>query len=88
MKIYIRAKPGSKKEYIRRIDNTHYTVAVKELPVKGMANQAIIKTLARYFDKPTSEINIIFGGSSKQKVVEIPVTSEELEETDVQKKLF
>jgi uncharacterized protein len=88
MKIYIKAKPKSSKEYILKIDNTHFTVAVKEPPVKGLANRAIINSLAKYFDKPKLSIFIISGMTSKNKVFEIPISLEELEVKDVQKKLF
>lgn len=71
MKIYITAKPKSKKRYIQKIDDTHYTVAVKEPSIMGKANQAIIKVLAKYFDKPSFQINIISGEKSKQKVIEM-----------------
>lgn len=72
MKIYITAKPKSKKEYIKKIDDIHYTVAVKELPLLGKANQAIISALAKYFSIPPYKIHILYGEKSKQKVVEIP----------------
>lgn len=88
MKIYIRVKPKSRNEYIKKVDNTHYTVAVKEPPVSGKANQAIIKSLAEYFDKPSSQIHIISGAASREKVVEIPITNGELEAINPQKKLF
>lgn len=71
MKIYIKAKPKSKREYIKKIDDTHYTIAVKEPPIMGRANQAIIKAMAKYFDKPSFQINIISGEKSKQKIISI-----------------
>lgn len=73
MKIYVRAKPKSKKEYIKRINDNHYIVAVHEPPVAGKANQAMIKSLSDYFHKPTSQIFIIKGDTSRQKTIEIPV---------------
>lgn len=84
MKIFIRAKPKSKREYVKKVDNTHYIVAVKEPPVSGKANQAIIKSLAEYFHKPSSQINILHGETSKQKIIEISLTQEELIAMDVQ----
>lgn len=88
MKIYITAKPRSKKEYVKRVDDTHYIVSVNAPPVDGKANQAIIKSLAKYFDKPKSQIYILTGASSKRKVIEMPVTDDELDERETQKKLF
>ncbi len=88
MKIYVTAKPRSRKEYIKKTDNTHYTVAVKEQPVGGKANQAIIKSLSEFFHKPSSQIYIINGETCKQKIVEVPVSADELKDLDIQKKLF
>lgn len=88
MKIYITAKPKSKKEYIKKIDSTHFVVAVKEPPVSGYANRAIIESLADFFKKPRSQIYIVSGETSKQKVIEVSLSVEELENLDIQKKLF
>lgn len=88
MKIYITAKPRSKKEYVRKVDDTHYIVAVKEPPVAGRANKAIIKSLAQFFSKPPSQIRLLHGLISKQKVFDIPLSNDELDSVDFQKKLF
>ncbi len=88
MKIYIRAKPRSKKEYVKKIDDTNYIISVKEPPVSGQANKAIIRSLAEYFNKPPTQISIISGEKSKQKIVEIPVTKGELEVLKIQDTLF
>ncbi|OGG12818.1 hypothetical protein A3D77_07215 [Candidatus Gottesmanbacteria bacterium RIFCSPHIGHO2_02_FULL_39_11] len=71
MKIFVRAKSKSKKEYIKKIDNTHFTVAVTAPPIEGKANLAIIKSLSKYFHKPASGIQIISGAKSKEKIVDI-----------------
>lgn len=79
MKIFIKAKPKSKKELIKKIDATHYVVSVKEPPINNKANDAILKSLAQYFDLPNSSIDIISGKTTKQKIIEIPLSLEELE---------
>jgi len=58
------------------VDGSHskpivYKVSVKEAPVDGKANEAIIEALAEYFDTAKSNITLISGQSSKQKVFEI-----------------
>lgn len=88
MKIYIKAKPKSKKEYVKKIDDTHYVIAVKEPPVAGKANQAIIKSLAKYFNKSSSQVYLFSGMTSRQKVFAVPLTKEEIESSDNQKKLL
>ena len=71
MKIFVKVKPGAKKEEIVKIDEIHYIVSVKEPPVNGRANVAIIKALAVYFNTSPSRVNILSGRTSKQKIVEI-----------------
>lgn len=71
MKIFVKAKPGAKKEKILKIDETHYAVSVKESPINGRANAAIIKALAEYFDTSVSRVNILSGQTSKQKIIKI-----------------
>jgi uncharacterized protein (TIGR00251 family) len=71
MKIIVKAKPGSKQEKIEQIDEKNYTVSVKEPPIEGRANAAIIKLLAKHFDVSVSLVEIISGFMARVKVVEI-----------------
>jgi len=71
MKIFIRAYPNANKERIEKIDENHYSVWVKEPPVKGKANQAIINVLAEYFKIAPSRVKIVSGYASRQKTIEI-----------------
>ena len=48
MKIFVKAKLNAKEERVERIDENNFIVAVKEPPVDGKANQAILKALAEY----------------------------------------
>lgn len=71
MKIFIKAKPNSKKEKIEKISETEYIVAVKEPPIKGRANEAIKKGLAEYFKVSLSRVIIVAGHTAKNKIIEI-----------------
>lgn len=71
MRIFIKAKPGSKKEKIEKVDENHFIVAVKEPPVDGKANEAIVRVLSEYFKIPKSQVRIISGQKSRQKIIEI-----------------
>jgi len=75
MKIFVKAKPKAKEEKIEKIDETHFVVSVKEPPIKGQANMAIIKALAGYFSVPASSVSIVSGFSSKQKIIEISLAN-------------
>ena len=80
MKIVVKAKTKAKIEKVERVtqpslgleENKNelvvYKVSVKEAPVDGKANEAIIKALANYFDVAPSNISLVTGQTSKQKV--------------------
>ncbi len=86
MRIIVKAKTKSKKVGVERVNqpvldfdvqkNTKtelitYKVSVKEAPVSGQANEAIIRALAEYFDIAKTNITLISGQTSKQKLFEI-----------------
>ena len=70
MKLTIISKPGSKRTYIKKIDETHYIVAVGARARDGAANKAIVKAVANYFDTAPSHCSIISGFTSKLKIIE------------------
>ena len=54
-----------------KIDDKNFIVEVKEAPINGKANIALVKTLAKYFNIPSSAVRIVSGHASKQKIIEI-----------------
>jgi uncharacterized protein (TIGR00251 family) len=62
----IKVVPSSKKEEI--IEGEPLVVKVKEAPVKGRANEAVVKLLSGYFGK---SVRIISGRRSRKKVIEL-----------------
>ena len=71
MKIFVSAKPRAREEKIEKIDDVHFEVSVTAPPVKGLANQAIVKAVAEYFKIAPSRVRIVSGFTSKQKILEI-----------------
>jgi len=71
MKIFVKAKPNAKKTKVEKIDDSHFAVSVKEPPIQGMANLAIIKVFAEYFGVAPSSVKIVSGFTSRQKIIEI-----------------
>jgi len=70
MKIQVKVKPSSKTEEVSREGNS-FIVKVKEPPKEGRANQAVIKLLAEHFDVPQSQVRILSGFRSRNKVIEV-----------------
>ncbi|MBI2098495.1 MAG: DUF167 domain-containing protein [Candidatus Wildermuthbacteria bacterium] len=71
MKISVKVKPGAREEYIKEIGEGNFEVAVKEPPVQGKANRAVARALAEYFHVSQSQVSIVSGYTSRNKVVEI-----------------
>ena len=78
MKIFVKAKPGSKATRIERVENLfskpdeiHLIVAVAEPASDGRANRAIEKAVAVYLKVAPSRVRIVRGMSSRQKTLEV-----------------
>ena len=69
MKISVKAKPNSHEQKVEKIDEQNFVVSVKDPPIQGRANRAIIKVLSEYFYTPN--IRIVSGHISRNKVVEV-----------------
>jgi uncharacterized protein YggU (UPF0235/DUF167 family) len=83
MKIVVKAKPRAREEKVEQLTQPTlaftadtsapvvYKVSVKESPVNGRANDAIIRALAKHFDIPPACVRLISGQTSRQKIFEI-----------------
>jgi uncharacterized protein YggU (UPF0235/DUF167 family) len=88
MRITIVAKPKKKREFVEQVSPTHYVVSVKEPPVDGRANDAIIKALAGFFSLPRSSIILVSGHTAKVKIFEVPDSLADFEVLPKQKSLL
>ncbi len=82
MKIIVKVKPRAKTEKVERVGQDTldfgstsepivYKVSVKEAPVNGKANDAVLRALATYFEVAPSCVRLVSGQTSKQKLFEI-----------------
>ena len=69
MKIFIKAKPDAWENLVEKIDDTHFVVSVKEPPIQGRANRAIVKLLADYFKTTILNVKIVSGHTSRNKII-------------------
>lgn len=70
MKIKVKVKPNSKTDEVS-LEGDSFIVKVKEPPREGKANQAVIKLLAEHFGVSQSQVRILSGFRSRNKVIEI-----------------
>ena len=71
MKISVKVKPNARQEKIEKVNESHFLIRVKEKPQEGKANKAVIKVLSEYFGVPQSQIVLLKGQSSREKIFEI-----------------
>ncbi|MBI4130527.1 DUF167 domain-containing protein [Candidatus Roizmanbacteria bacterium] len=71
MKLSVKAKAKSKREYVKQLDETHFEIAVHEPPHDGRANAAIKKSLAEFLDIPPSSLVLVSGEKGREKVFEL-----------------
>ncbi len=71
MKIFIKLKPGAKENRVERINEKSFVISVKDPPINGKANEAMIRLLANYFGTTKTSVKIISGFTSRQKIVDV-----------------
>lgn len=71
MILKVEAHPNSKREVVEKVAEGFYKVYVKEKPVEGKANKAIVEALSDFFKIPKSKILLKKGEKGKIKIFEI-----------------
>lgn len=71
MKIFVNVKTKAKENKVEKIDENKYIIKTKKMPIKGKANESVIKILADFFDIASSRIHIISGKKSRKKIIDI-----------------
>ncbi|MCR4338171.1 MAG: DUF167 domain-containing protein [Candidatus Omnitrophica bacterium] len=70
MNLNIKVIPGARKELIKE-EGGIFKVYLTAPPVEGKANEALVRFLAGHFSVRKSQIEIIKGLKSRQKIVRI-----------------
>ena len=71
MIISVRVKPGNKRPGIEDAGD-YWLVRVKEQPIDGKANKAVLKMIAETLGVAASRVSLVSGAAAKAKRVEIP----------------
>lgn len=80
MNIAVQLIPWAKTESIECVydllNNPTLRVKVRAKPIDGEANKALLEALAKHFNVSKSAMKIIFGETSRTKVVSMPESEE------------
>ncbi|OGY65066.1 MAG: hypothetical protein A3E64_02185 [Candidatus Harrisonbacteria bacterium RIFCSPHIGHO2_12_FULL_48_16] len=71
MRIIVRIKPSAREEKIEQASESEYKISVKEPAKEGRANWAVERVIARHFGVAISQVRIVSGQTSRQKIVEV-----------------
>lgn len=71
MLIKVKVFPNSKEEEIIKKSEDSFEVSVREAPVMGMANRAVVKAIALYFGILESKVRLVRGFKERNKIFEI-----------------
>ncbi|MGD9621206.1 MAG: DUF167 domain-containing protein [Mycolicibacterium sp.] len=70
--ISVRVKPGSRKgPLVETGPDGDLTIYVREQPIDGQANEAVIRVLAEHLGLPRSRVELLAGATSRMKRVRI-----------------
>lgn len=71
MRISVKVRPNAKKDSIEKISADTFSVSVKAKPQDGKANHAVRVALADYFGVPKSQVVMLKGEKSRNKIFNI-----------------
>ncbi len=67
----VKVFPNSKTQKVVKKTNNDFEVRIKERPIEGKANKAVISALADHFKVAKSQVKIAKGIKSRDKIIEI-----------------
>jgi uncharacterized protein (TIGR00251 family) len=71
MRVSVKVQPRASKEEVIKNSDGSLKVYVRQPPTNGKANQALIEILADFYCVRKSDINIITGKATRNKIIEI-----------------
>ena len=71
MLIKVKVFPCSKRQGIIKKSQDSFEIKIKEKPIQGNANKAVIKALIDYFQISESKIKLIKGFKKRNKIFKI-----------------
>lgn len=73
MRIYIKVFTKSGRNEVVEISKKQFEIRTTAIPAKGEANEAVIKLLAKYFKTAKSNIEIVGGKTTREKIIDINI---------------
>ncbi len=71
MLIRVKVYPSSKKQEIIQKSKNSFEIKIKQKPIMGLANKAVVRLFSSHFNIPESRIKLIKGFKQRAKIIEI-----------------
>lgn len=71
MRITVKVKPNARENSISAVGETGFEIRVSVPPEKGKANKKVIELLAKHYHTAKSNIRLISGETSREKIFEV-----------------
>lgn len=71
MKISVKVKPRARENKVAEIGAGRFQIWTTAAPEKGKANRAVSELLAKHFKTSKSQMTLISGKTSKNKIFEV-----------------
>lgn len=71
MYVRVSVRPDAKKEAVIRVDDTSYSIAVREPAERNLANNRVREVLADELSVPVGKVRLISGHRSPKKIFSI-----------------
>lgn len=73
MRIYVKVFTRSGSNLVKELADKQFEVRTTKLPQKGEANKEVIAMLAKHFRTAKSNIEIIGGKTTREKIVDVNI---------------
>ena len=77
-RLRLRVSPRARRNAVLGLRGDVLKLSVTAAPERGRANEAVLALLAGTLDLPPTALLLVSGSTSKDKVVEIPLTRDEI----------
>lgn len=73
MRIYVKVFTKSGRNEVVEISKKQFEIRTTAIPAKGEANEAVVKLLAKHFKTAKSNIKIVGGVTTREKIIDINI---------------
>ncbi len=71
MRLFVTVKTRAREERVEQLDETHFRILVRAMPVDSRANDAVRRVLALFLRVPLANLTLRAGMTGKRKVFEV-----------------